>query len=56
MIQVLAKFFRMIHAMIGISAPEPGANERSFVFLWLGLIVFFLIFCWGLFYLMVNVF
>jgi hypothetical protein len=56
MIPLLAKFFRMVHAMIGISAPPPGQNECSFVLLWLGLIAFFLVFCGGLFYLMVNVF
>jgi hypothetical protein len=56
MIAILARFFRMIHGMIGISAPEPGKNEKPFVFFWLGLIVFFALFCWLLFYLMMNVF
>jgi hypothetical protein len=46
----------MLHGVIGVSAPQPGYNERSFVFLWLGLIAFFVLFGWFLFYLMVNVF
>jgi len=46
----------MIHGVIGITAPGPEHSERSFVFLWLGLIAFFLLFCWFLFYLMMNVF
>jgi hypothetical protein len=45
MIHLLAELFRMIHRVIGITAPEPGYNERSFVFMWLALIVFFLLFC-----------
>ena len=56
MIHFLAKLFRMIHRVIGITAPEPGDNERSFVFMWLALIVFILSFCGFLFYLMANVF
>jgi hypothetical protein len=56
MIHSLAKLFRIIHRVIGITAPEPGYNERSFVFMWLALIVFILLFCGFLFYLMVNVF
>ena len=56
MIHVLAKFFRMLHSVIGITAPEPGHDERWFVFLWLGLITFILLFCWFVFYLMANVF
>lgn len=56
MIHFLAKLFRMIHRVIGITAPAPGYNEQSFVFMWLALIVFILLFCGCLFYLMVNVF
>ncbi len=56
MIHFLAKFFRTIHRVIGITAPEPGHKERSFVFMWLGLITFILLFCWFVFYLMMNVF
>jgi hypothetical protein len=56
MIHSLAKFFRMIHRMIGITAPEPDHDERPFVYMWLALIVFILLFCWFLFYLMTKVF
>jgi len=56
MIHFLANFFRMIHGMIGITAPQPGYNERAFVFLWLGLIAFLLLFFWFVFYLMAHVF
>ena len=56
MIHFLGRVFRLIHRVIGITAPEPGHNERSFVFMWLGLIAFILLFCWFLFYLMANVF
>jgi hypothetical protein len=56
MIHSLAKLFRMLHLVIGITAPRPGSNERSFVFMWLALIIFILLFCGLLFYLMANVF
>ena len=42
--------------MLGITAPPPGSNERSFVFMWLGLIAFIFGFCAFLFYLMIYVF
>ncbi len=56
MMHFLANLFRMIHRMIGITAPQPRVNERPFVFMWLALIAFILLFCWFLFYLMMNVF
>ena len=56
MIRLLARVFRTVHRIIGITAPEPGHNERSFVFMWLALIVFIAGFCGLLFYLMMNVF
>jgi hypothetical protein len=56
MFPVLARFFRAVHGIIGITAPEPGRNERAFVLLWLALILFVFGFCWFLFYLMMNVF
>ena len=40
MIKVLAKFFRGLHLIFGVSAPPPGQNERSFVFAWLGILAF----------------
>jgi hypothetical protein len=40
MIKLLAKFFRGVHLVIGVSAPPPGQNERSFVLIWLGILAF----------------
>jgi hypothetical protein len=56
MIPFLARVFRAVHGIIGITAPEPGRHEAAFVLLWLGLILFVLAFCAFLFYLMMNVF
>ncbi len=36
MIKSLARFFRGLHLIIGVSAPPEGQNERSFVLIWLG--------------------
>jgi hypothetical protein len=44
MIAVLAKFFRGLHLIIGISAPPPGQNERAYVFTWLGVTLFVIAF------------
>jgi len=38
MITFLAKFFRGLHLVFGVSAPEPGKDERKFVFTWLGVL------------------
>lgn len=35
MVKLLAKFFRTIHYMIGISLPRPTTSDRTFVFVWL---------------------
>jgi hypothetical protein len=56
MIAMLAKIFRGLHMIVGITAPGPGQNERSFVLMWLGIIAFVIAFCAFVFYLMVNVF
>ncbi|PYT97878.1 MAG: hypothetical protein DMG38_18135 [Acidobacteria bacterium] len=40
MIKFLAKFFRGVHLIFGVSAPPEGQNERSFVLVWLGVLVF----------------
>lgn len=40
MIKLLAKFFRGVHLVIGVSAPPEGQNERSFVLIWLGILAF----------------
>jgi hypothetical protein len=37
MIRLLAKFFRGLHLMIGISDP-PAGDDRSLVLMWLGII------------------
>lgn len=39
MIKQLAKFFRGVHLIIGVSAPPEGQNERTFVLIWLGILV-----------------
>ena len=40
MIKFLAKFFRGVHLIFGVTAPPEGENERSFVFTWLGILAF----------------
>jgi hypothetical protein len=40
MIKSLANLFRGMSYIMGVAAPPPGENERSFVFMWLGIIVF----------------
>jgi hypothetical protein len=40
MIKFLAQLFRGLHYIVGISAPPPGTNDRTFVFAWLGGIAF----------------
>ena len=44
MIKFLARVFRGLHYVIGISAPPPGASDRTFVFAWLGGIAFMVAF------------
>ncbi|HXY26572.1 MAG TPA: hypothetical protein VEI73_18120 [Candidatus Acidoferrum sp.] len=51
MISLLAKFFRGLHLIFGVSAPPPGENERKFVFTWLGILAFVVGFCVLLTYL-----
>jgi len=51
MISFLAKFFRGLHLIFGVSAPPPGKNERIFVFTWLGILAFVVGFCVFLTYL-----
>jgi hypothetical protein len=50
MIKFLASLFRGLSYIVGITAPPPEQDQRRFVFLWLGIIVFLLIFCSVLFY------
>ena len=40
MIKLLAKFFRGLHLIFGVSAPPEGQNERTFVLIWLGILAF----------------
>ena len=51
MIKLLAKFFRGLHLIFGVSAPAPGQNERKFVFTWLAILAFVVGFCVLLTYL-----
>ncbi len=50
MIRFLASIFRGLSFIIGITAPPPEADQRSFVFMWLGITVFVLAFSAVLFY------
>jgi hypothetical protein len=40
MIKFLAKFFRGLHLIFGVSAPSEGQNERTFVLTWVGILAF----------------
>jgi len=40
MIKFLASLFRGVSYIFGVTAPPPGEKERSFVLMWLGIIVF----------------
>ena len=35
MIKFLARLFRGLHYIVGISEPPPGTSDRKFVFTWL---------------------
>jgi len=37
LIKLLARFFRGVHLIIGVSAPPEDQNERTFVLIWLGI-------------------
>ncbi len=47
----LISLMRGLHMVIGIHTPPPG-QERLYVFVWIGIIVFFMIGLALLFYLM----
>jgi hypothetical protein len=51
MIKSLAKFFRGLHLIFGVSASPPGQNGRAFVLTWLGILAFLVAFGVLLFYL-----
>lgn len=40
MIKLLAKIFRGVNLIFGVSAPPEGQNERTFVLIWLGILAF----------------
>lgn len=44
MIKLLAKFFRGVHLIFGVSAPPEGQDERTFVLTWLGILAFLVAF------------
>ena len=50
MIKFLANLFRGLSYVLGITAPPPEQDQRSFVFMWLGIVVFVVAFCIVLFY------
>lgn len=50
MIDFLANLFRGLSFIFGITAPPPEQDQRSFVFMWLGMIVVLLSFCAVLYY------
>ena len=51
MIRYLARFFRGVHLIFGVSSPPPGQNERVFVLTWLGILGFLVAFFVALMYL-----
>lgn len=56
MIRALANLFRQLHSIFGITVPPPDKDERSFVFMWLGILAFIIGWCGLILYLMQNVF
>ena len=44
MIRLLARFFRGLHLIFGVSTPPEGQNERTFVLIWLGILAFLIAF------------
>jgi Sec-independent protein secretion pathway component TatC len=44
LIKLLAKFFRGVHLIFGVSAPPEDQNERTFVLIWLGIAAFLVAF------------
>jgi hypothetical protein len=56
MIKYLAKFFRGLHLIFGVSMPPEGQNERTFVFIWLGILAFLAAFGAFLIYLIPHLY
>lgn len=55
MIKFLAGIFRGIHLILGITPPPAESDERSFVLIWLGVIVSGVVFFAFLFYFLGRV-
>jgi len=56
MIKLLAKLFRGVHLIFGVSAPPEGQNERTFVLTWLGILAFLAVFGVALTYFLANLY
>ena len=56
MIPFLARLFRRLHWVVGVSAPPPGTNDRRFVLMWLGIIAAVALWSAFVLYLVVYVF
>lgn len=50
MIKFLANLFRGLSYVLGVTAPPPEQDQRSFVFMWLGIVALVVAFCIVLFY------
>jgi nucleoside permease NupC len=50
MIDFLANLFRGLSFIFGITAPPPEQDQRSFVLMWMGMIVVLVSFCGLLYY------
>lgn len=56
MIKLLAKFFRGVHLIFGVSAPPEGQNERTFVLTWLGILALLVAFGAALTYFLPHIY
>lgn len=55
MIKFLANLFRGLSFIVGITAPPPEQDQRRFVFIWLGIVLFVLGFLVVLFYALSHI-
>jgi len=55
MIKFLANLFRGASFIVGITAPPPEQDQRRFVFIWLGIVLFVLGFLVVLFYALSHI-
>ena len=56
MIKLLAKFFRGVHLILGVSTPPEGQNERTFVLTWLGILALLVAFGAALTYFLPHIY